>query len=538
MARAAARHPNTINRWVELNVLLRLLPNTCGTVPGLFLLIKCAIRVGIRPFSGSVRGAGDLYKRRFAPHIEPAGAGGVVPPCGGAREGEIVAVQDPGIEKIVKRDGSMVAFDQERITNAIWKAAVSVGGKDRRRAEWLSDRVVESLVETYGRGCTPSVEEIQDIVEETLILHGHARTAKAYILYRHERARLRAGRARDAQVADFIPYRHIYRALLWNLDHACESVEKLNRHIRDGTFPRLIAEADDAYERELDRAAAAILERRSSVRLVIVAGPSSSGKTTSTRKLSERLRSAGMDLVALEVDNYFFDLECHPRDEFGDYDYETPQAIELDLINRHLAELLDGGEIRMPIYDFKIGRRRDETRPLRLRSGQIVLIDSLHGLYDEMTASVPAEKKFRLYIETLAQFKGAGGEFMRWSDVRLLRRMIRDDRARGLDPRGTIEHWHYVRRSELRHIIPFIHTVDEIVNSALPYELPFLKAKLYRHFPGFVESYRNDPHRQDAYIRARRVKDLLEPIEAVEDDSLVAKDSLLREFIGGGLYTD
>lgn len=441
------------------------------------------------------------------------------------------------INRIVKRDGSTVALDQERITNAIWQAAVAVGGKDRQRAEWLSDRVVEALTRTYGAGSTPSVEEIQDIVEEVLILNGHARTAKAYILYRHERARLRAGRARDAQVADYIPYRHIYRSLLWNLDHRCESVAALNAHIREGTFGGLIAASDEAYEQEIARAARAIIDRRDEVRIVIVAGPSSSGKTTTTHKLAQRLRRAGLDLVTLEVDNYFFDLECHPRDEYGDYDYETPEALELCRINRDLEELLAGREIRMPIYDFKVGKRREETQAVRLAGRQVLLIDSLHGLYEEMTSRIAPERKFRLYVETLAQFRDARGEFMRWSDVRLLRRMIRDDRSRGLDPRGTIEHWHYVRRSELKHIIPFIHSVDEIVNSALPYELPFLKAKLFRYFPEFVGRYRDQPERRDAYIRARRAHDLLAPLDAVDDEGMVPGNSLLREFIGGGMYT-
>jgi uridine kinase len=443
-----------------------------------------------------------------------------------------------GIQRIVKRDGSTVPFNQERITNAIWQAAVAVGGKDRQRAEWLSDRVVEALNRTYGPESTPTVEEIQDLVEEILILNGHARTAKAYILYRHERAQLRAGRERDAQVADYIPYQHVYRALLWNLDHRCESVAALNTHLRGNTFPDLVQAADAAYEQEIERAARAVLERRDEIRIVIVAGPSSSGKTTTTLKLAERLRRAGLELVTLEVDNYFFDLECHPRDEFGDYDYETPQALELSRINLDLENLLAGREIRMPIYDFKVGKRRDETRPVRLGAGQVLLIDSLHGLYEEMTSRIAPARKFRLYVETLAQFKDARGEFMRWSDLRLLRRMIRDDRARGLDPRGTIEHWHYVRRSELKHIIPFIHNVDEIVNGALPYELPFLKASLFGYFPDFVARYRDQPARRDAYIRAHRVHDLLEPLDPAEDDSIVAKDSLLREFIGGGIYTD
>ncbi len=244
----------------------------------------------------------------------------------------------------------------------------------------------------------------------------------------------------------------------------------------------------------------------------------------------------GLSLVPLTVDNYFFDLELHPKDEFGDYDFESPQALDLALINEHLVRLIAGEEVLIPFYDFKTGKRHDNHTPMRIGPDDIILIDSLHGLYGPMTEGVDEERKFKLYIEPLLQMKGPGGKYIRWTDLRLMRRMERDAAHRAYDPQRTLEHWHYVRKSEMRHIIPYINTTDYIVNSALPYELPIMRARLFDHFAKWVDLYRDDPLRQDAFRRAERVYNLLQAITPVEDDSPIPPDSLLREFIGGSCY--
>ena len=236
------------------------------------------------------------------------------------------------------------------------------------------------------------------------------------------------------------------------------------------------------------------------------------------------------------LDNYFFDLSHHPRDEFGDYDFEVPTALDLELINTHLAQLLKGETIQMPRYNFKTGKREKETDPLKLEKHQILLLDSLHGLYGPMTESVPAEKKFKLYIESLCQIKNEDGEFLRWTDVRLLRRMVRDSWHRSYNPQQTLEHWHYVRRSEIQHIIPFLGTVDHIVDGSLAYELPVYKKHLFHNFGPWLSLYKDDPKRQDAYIRAKRVHDMLAQFHAWENEDVIPKDVLIREYIGGSIY--
>jgi uridine kinase len=166
----------------------------------------------------------------------------------------------------------------------------------------------------------------------------------------------------------------------------------------------------------------------------------------------------------------------------------------------------------------------------------IILIDSLHGLYPEMTAGIDEEQKFKVYIETLLQMKGPDNQFIRFTDLRLMRRMERDARERAYNPQQTLEHWHYVRSSELRNIIPYVNTANYIINGALPYELPIMRARLFPHFMKWAQEYEDDPLRMDAYVRAERVYKLLQVTMPVEDASAIPATSLMREFIGGSAY--
>jgi len=443
----------------------------------------------------------------------------------------------PKIEKVIKRTGAVVPFKRERIVNAIYRAAVAVGGRDRSIAEGLTDQVIAMLEETTPPGSAPAVEEIQDIVEKVLIENGHARTAKAYILYREERARHRRRKtAYQERAPESIPYSKLWEVLSWSVDHDVNTVERLNARIVRGNFPDIVRESDIAYEEDIATAANMIRERCEECKIVIVAGPSSSGKTTTTIKLNALLHKRGLNLVTLNVDNYFFDLELHPKDEYGDYDFETPQALDLSLINEHLMRLVAGEEVRLPFYNFKTSTRTDNVTPMRLNEGDMILIDSLHGLYADMTASILDAQKFRLYIETLLQMKGPDDRFIRWTDLRLMRRMVRDAIHRAYNPQQTLEHWHYVRSSEMRHIIPRIGTADHIVNSGLAYELPIMRPRLIEHFAQWVEDYQDDPERQDAFGRASRVYELLKAVTPMADDSAIPPTSLLREFIGGSAY--
>ncbi|MCA9753235.1 MAG: response regulator SirA, partial [Gemmatimonadetes bacterium] len=285
----------------------------------------------------------------------------------------------PEVRQIFKRNGSLVPWDRERVVVAIYKAAAAIGGHDRALSEKLADQVERALEATYSDDDPPTVEEVQDVVERVLIKAGHAATAKAYIVYRHERAKMRSARRTDR--VDLIPYKPMWQMLDWALAHDCETVDKLNATIREGRLPQLIAAANARYEGILDDAANAILERRDQLRFIIVAGPSSSGKTTTTHKIAERLEKHGLHVIPMSLDNYFFDLEMHPQDEFGDHDFETPEAMDLPLINRHLAALDEGRGIDMPRYDFKAGVRTREKIRFEPKRDSLILLDTLHGLY-------------------------------------------------------------------------------------------------------------------------------------------------------------
>jgi uridine kinase len=439
------------------------------------------------------------------------------------------------LDRIVKRGGTVVPVDRVKISNARYKAAASVGGHDRALSDRLAEQVVGVLNECFEPPDMPMVEEIQDIVEKVLIENGHAKTAKAYIVYREARRRERERREHKRGRETLLPYRIMYENLLWNLDHGCDTVDKLNRRVADGSLPDLVGDADLAYGESIARAAESIAGENG-IRLIIVAGPSSSGKTTTTAKLSQRLNDLGVETVPLNLDHYFFDLELHPRDEYGDYDFETPEALDIDLINRHLGSLICGEKVKMPEYDFKAGRRRLNAREISIQPHQAILIDTLHGLYGPLTRSVDDSLKFKVYIETIAIFRDSDGRFLRWTDLRLLRRMVRDHAQRGYDPMQTICHWHYVRSSEMKHIIPFIRDADYIINGALPYELPFHRKHSYGYFPGFMRALKDDPRRRDALIRAERIYRLLDQVEPYEDETIIPGDSLLREFIGGSIY--
>jgi uridine kinase len=438
------------------------------------------------------------------------------------------------ITHVVKRSGVTVPFNQERITNAIYRAVVAVGGRDKNTAKLLSDKVVEMLNQKFKSRQTPHIEDIQDIVEKVLIENGHAKVAKEFILYRDEAAKRRESEARHhSQSNENIPWAKIWRNLDWAVAHNLHTVEAMNERITNGEFAQIVHESEALYEDDVSFAAELIIEKLDHLRMVMISGPSSSGKTTTTIKLEEKLTKKGFKFKALNVDHYFFDLDLHPMDEFGDYDFETPQALDLQLINEHLQKLSNGEKVLIPAYDFKSGTRKLNVTPMKLKDNELLLIDSLHGLYPDFSKDIGADKKFKLYLEPLLQMKANDGRYIRWTDLRLIRRMLRDSVHRAYNPQQTLEHWHYVRSSELRNIIPYGTSADYIISSGMPYELPLYAHRLLSNFAEWEKMYNNNPLKADAYERSARVHKVLQSIIPVEDDSPVPGDSVMREFIGG-----
>jgi uridine kinase len=438
------------------------------------------------------------------------------------------------ITRVIKRSGAIVPFNQDRVANAIYRAVVATGGRDKEKAGELADQVVKILNDKFNAKSIPHIEDVQDIVEKVLIENGHAKVAKEYILYRDEASKRREVEARHhSKQNENIPWAKIWRTLDWAISHNLHTVDALNRRIANGEFAHIVHESENLYEDDVSLAVELIIERLDSLRMVMISGPSSSGKTTTTIKLEQKLIKRGYKFKALNVDHYFFDLELHPKDEFGDYDFETPQALDLQLINEHLSELSEGKEVLIPAYDFKSGKRKLNVTPFKLEDDELLLIDSLHGLYPDFSMDIPLDKKFKLYLEPLLQMKGINGRYIRWTDLRLIRRMLRDSVHRAYNPQQTLEHWHYVRSSEMRNIIPYCGSADFIISSGMPYELPFYSHRLLSNFAKWDEKYKGDPLKSDAYERSARLHRVLKSVTPVADDSSVPLSSVLREFIGG-----
>ncbi len=330
----------------------------------------------------------------------------------------------------------------------------------------------------------------------------------------------------------------VLRSREWNCQRDVDTIEGLNRRLAFGGFEEVIRDTDRAYGGAIWKIAGEILSHRDRIKLVIVAGPSSSGKTTTTMKLCEALRTAGERLQLLPLDNYFWNLENQPRDEHGDYDFETPQALDIASINRNLRELLDGKETEIPIYNFKTGRREEQGMMKKLNPGDLLVVEGLHGLHSELTRGIARRNQFRVYIESICQLTDRDGAYVPWTDIRLLRRMVRDSLHRNYTPVKTVGHWHYVRAAEKKYIVPFIKEADAVINGYLPYELPVHKKYMYESLRQAASEFQTAPGREDALKRAVRVLGWLEQVNALENDAIIPDDSLLREFIGGSIYQD
>lgn len=386
----------------------------------------------------------------------------------------------------------------------------------------------------------PTREYIQDTVERELKDLGEIEVAEGYMIYREGRRKIHGGDISELQFTrDGIPRDHVRRTLEWNIDNECDSVFALNDWVsgRGGKDIReLVQMAESRYREDILSTAQKIIDLKGVISVVIIAGPSCSNKTTTTVITGHELRRVNLRFKQLNVDDYFFDLAKQPKDEFGDYDFEMPEAIDIDLLNQHLESLLAGREIQKPKYNFKKGCR-DGAEPFHLEEGEIILIDCLHGLYRQLTAAVPQHKKFRIYIESMNVIRDVNGAWTRWADVRMMKRMIRDARHRGYSTDQTLAHWPYVRKGELKHIIPYIFSTDSVINSGLPYELAILKYTLKDILPdlNFIERLSAEG-RRDPYIRGVRVHSLLGTVMDMSNLDLIPPTSPIREFIGGSAY--
>ena len=307
-----------------------------------------------------------------------------------------------------------------------------------------------------------------------------------------------------------------------------KGVGSLNQAVRDGKIIDLINLSEALHERKYAAIADQIYARRGSVKIVFIAGPSSSGKTSTSKRLAIQCKILGLNPKVIELDNYFVDREFTPRDENGDYDFEALGAMDLDFLGKQLNDLLEGREIEVPKFDFKEGRRHFEGNYMRLDDKDILIMEGIHALNPAMIPGVDNSKVFRVYASALTSLSIDENNNISTSDNRMLRRMIRDNRTRGIVPEETILRWQSVRRGENRNIFPYQENSDAIFNSAHIFELPVLK---YYAEPLLRRIAPNSP----AYTEATRLLKFLSYIVELSPQEIAAipPTSILREFIAG-----
>ncbi len=291
---------------------------------------------------------------------------------------------------------------------------------------------------------------------------------------------------------------------------------------------RLIRVAEGFQEKKIVQIADQIASNIDRIRMVLIAGPSSSGKTTFTQRLAIQLRVNGITPVAISLDDYFVDRERTPRDENGEYDFESLDAIDRPLFNDHLIKLIQGEEVELPKYNFKTGRREYTGEKLKLGQRDLIVMEGIHGLNDKLTISVPKSRKFKIYVSALTHLSMDNLHRIHTTDLRLLRRIVRDNNYRGKSALETLRQWPSVRRGEERNIFPFQESADVMFNSALVYELPVLK----RYVEPLLQGISPD---NPEYSEAKRLRNMISffvPMESVD----VSFNSIIREFIGNSCF--
>lgn len=261
----------------------------------------------------------------------------------------------------------------------------------------------------------------------------------------------------------------------WGKILRCPYVADLNEFVAQGQTAEIIRIAEALHEKKLAQIADYISEHTNQVRVILVAGPSSSGKTTFAQRLNVQLRVNGVRPVPVSLDDYFVDREHTPRDEKGDYDFEAIEAIDLELFNEHLVRMLKGESVKLPTYNFMSGSREYRGRQIQLEPDQPLIIEGIHGLNERLTRAVPRDQKIKIYISALTQLSIDHHNRIPTTDTRLIRRIVRDSQFRAHDALKTLEVWPSVRRGEERNIFPYQEEADIMFNSALIYELGVLK---------------------------------------------------------------
>ena len=309
----------------------------------------------------------------------------------------------------------------------------------------------------------------------------------------------------------------------------CDYVSDLNRYIRRGEVADIIHVSEALHEKKIAEIADHIASNIKELRLILIAGPSSSGKTSFAQRLRIQLRVNGIEPVSISLDDYFRNWEDTPRTKEGAYDFENIGALDVELFNDHLVRLLNGEEVILPQYNFLTGKRETGSEHLSIAPTSPLIVEGIHGLNEALTASVPRGKKFKIYISALTQLNIDAHNRIPTTDARLLRRMVRDYQFRGAYALKTLRQWPDVRAGEEKNIFPFQEEADAMFNSALIYELAVLK----RYAVPLLEMV---PRDVPEYTKANRLLDFCRCFSDITEEYDIPNNSLLREFIGKSIF--
>ena len=321
--------------------------------------------------------------------------------------------------------------------------------------------------------------------------------------------------------ATFEEYNKIHRTL--NID----SIVGLNKYIKEGRSGEVIRMSEALHEKKIAQIADMIASDRRR-KIILIAGPSSSGKTTFAQRLGIQLRVNGIRAVTISMDNYFVEREHTPKDENGNYDFECLEAVDLELFNSQLKDLLAGKEVSLPTFDFTDGRRKYLGNKESLEEDEVIVVEGIHGLNEKLTSEIPRENKFKIYISALTTLNIDDYNRVTTSDTRLLRRIVRDSKFRSHNAGATIKMWESVRRGEEKYIFPYQEDADVMFNSSLVYEIAAIK-------PYVEPLLASVDYNSDEFSEAKRLYEFLSyfmPIDSRE----IPINSLIREFIGDGCF--
>lgn len=333
---------------------------------------------------------------------------------------------------------------------------------------------------------------------------------------------------------DYVHHEKVFNTFLeytkWGRILGVENAADLNKIVSQAKIGELINLAEAHYDGQLAEIADEIHTSKRNIKLILIAGPSSSGKTTTSKKLDIYLRSKGFITHPIALDDYFIDISKRPLDENGKPDFESVRALDIELFNKNLSDLLEGKKVSLPTFNFLLGKREYNGNYLQLGEKDIIIVEGLHALNDELTMSINKNQKYKIYISPLTQMNIDHHNHIHTSDIRKLRRIVRDSKTRGFEAGDTLRMWPEIKKGERENIFRFQDDVDTVVNSSMIYEVGLLKTYVE---PLLFNVNEDDPE----YPEALRLINFLRNFLPIPSDDVPA-DSVLREFIGGSCFKD